>query len=92
MYNNVQNHLESHKESRKRREMITFLRFEIMLNVYLDIFFIFFLEIFLIIRLWHICCTCATMHTVWCLHAGCSQFRVRKRYKVCKKLNREDSS
>lgn len=28
MYNTVQNYLESHKESRKRCEMITFLRFE----------------------------------------------------------------
>lgn len=41
MYNTVQNHLESHKESRKRREMITFLRFEITLSVSLISFFSF---------------------------------------------------
>lgn len=65
MYNTVQNHLESHKESRKRREMMNISSFrnyvECILISFLFSFQIFF---FFIICLWHICCTCATMHTM----------------------------
>lgn len=77
MYNTVQNHFESHKESRKNSEMITFLRFT-MLNVprsfLLFFVWIFFFFFFLIIRLWHICCTCATRCTWFVYLQGALNF------------------
>lgn len=59
MYNTVENHFESHKESRKGHdEMIEFLCSETS-NAYLSIFSFPFSDNIS----WHVCCTCAKMHT-----------------------------
>lgn len=87
MYNTVKNHLESHKESRKGHGNDKFFSFQNHI-ARISIF------LFLIICLWHVCCTCATMHTVCIYMQGVlnfAQFESTMYWKIGERLSHENT-